>query len=326
MPGSAIGGLGMAVPERVLENAELEAMLDTSDEWIRTRTGITQRRIAAPDESTATFAAAAGADALKGAGLTPDDLDLILVATATPDLPVPGSAPLVQDELGASRAGAFDLNAGCSGFVYALSMAAGFVEAGRAEHVLVCGADTLSRITDYTDRTTAVLFGDGAGAVVVSAVDGRTRLGPFVLGSDGSKVELLHVAAGGSARPASAATVEAREHMVRMRGQDVYKVACDTMTSVARELAGDSLASIDLVVAHQANARIVSTVGQRLGLRADQVVMNVDRYGNTSAASIPIALCEAAASGRLRSGMQVLLVAFGAGLSWAGARLTWGMP
>jgi 3-oxoacyl-[acyl-carrier-protein] synthase III len=323
--GSAITGIGMAVPDRVLDNAELETMFDTTDEWIRTRTGISERRIAAAGESTATFASAAGAQALKEAGLTPDDLDLVLVATATPDLPVPGSAPLVQAELGANRAGAFDLNAGCSGFVYGLSMASSFVEAGRAQHVLVCGAETLSRITDYTDRTTAVLFGDGAGAVMVSATEDGSRLGPFVLGSDGSRCDLLLVPAGGSALPASEQTLAAHEHSIRMKGQDVYKFACDRMTDVALQLLGDEpLDSIDLVVAHQANARIVRTVAQRLGLRDEQVVMNVERYGNTSAASIPIALFEAAEAGRLRAGMRVLLVAFGAGLSWAGAALTWG--
>lgn len=315
----------MAVPDRVLTNQEFEAMFDTTDEWIRTRTGVEQRRIAAPSEATATFATAAGAHALKEAGLTPDDLDLILVATCTPDMPVPGSAPLVQASLGAGRAGAFDINAGCTGFISALAMGTSAVESGLARHVLVCGADTLSRITNYTDRRTAVLFGDGAGAVVVGSSNGDARIGPFVMGCEGERWDLLHVPAGGSQHPATTETVAEHEHTIRMKGQDVYKHACDRMTQAARDVLGDlPIDSVDLVVAHQANGRIIRTVQERLGLRDDQVVDNVARYGNTSAASIPIALSEAVASGRLRDGMRVVLVAFGAGFSWAGALVQWG--
>ena len=322
---SAVTGLGMAVPDAVLTNAQLERSLDTTDEWIRTRTGITERRIAAPDEATSTFAAAAGAQALKDAQLTPDDLDLILVSTCTPDYPVPGCAPLVQTTLGAGRAGAFDLNAGCTGFVYGLSVASAMVDAGTARNVLVCGADTLSRVTNYEDRTTAVLFGDGAGAVVVGASDGATRVGPFVFGCDGSKADWLWIQAGGSAIPTTADTLQQHQHQLEMHGQDVYKHACDKMTEAAREVLGDRpLDSVDLVVAHQANARIVRTVAQRLGLAKEQVVDNIARYGNNSAASIPIALAESVASGRLRDGMTVLLVAFGAGFSWAAAMVEWG--
>jgi 3-oxoacyl-[acyl-carrier-protein] synthase-3 len=326
--GAAIVGLGMAVPDGVLSNAELETALDTTDEWIRTRTGIAERRIAKPGEATSTFATAAGAEALKSAGLLPDDLDIILVSTCTPDYQVPGCAPLVQSALGAGRAGAFDLNAGCTGFVYGISVASALVTAGTARNVLVCGADTLSRITDYTDRTTAVLFGDGAGAVVVGqaqAGSGDSRVGPFVFGCDGARFDWLWVPAGGSAEPADEETVAGRRHMIEMHGQDVYKHACDRMTEAAREVLGDRpLSSIDLVVAHQANARIVRTVAQRLGLRADQVVDNIARYGNNSAASIPIALAEASAGGRLEDGMSVLVVAFGAGFSWAAGLIEWG--
>ncbi len=325
MSGAAVLGLGMSVPDGVLKNAELETALDTTDEWIRTRTGIEERRIAAPEEATSTFATAAGADAIKAAGLTPDDLDLILVSTCTPDYQVPGCAPLVQSALGAGRAGAFDLNAGCTGFVYGLSVASAMVSSGTARNVLVCGAETLSRIVDYTDRTTAVIFGDGAGAVVVGEATGASRIGPFVFGCDGSRFDWLWVPAGGSARPANEATVAGRQHMVEMHGQDVYKHACDRMTEAAREVLGDRpLDSIDLVVAHQANARIVRTVAQRLGLRADQIVDNIAKYGNNSAASIPIALAETAASGRLQDGMSVLVVAFGAGFSWAAGLVEWG--
>ncbi len=323
---SAVTGLGMAVPDAVLTNAQLEGSLDTTDEWIRTRTGIAERRIAAPDEATSTFAAAAGAQALKDAGLLPDDLDLILVSTCTPDYPVPGCAPLVQSTLGAGRAGAFDLNAGCTGFVYGLSVASAMVDAGTARNVLVCGADTLSRFTNYEDRTTAVLFGDGAGAVVVGESVGRPRVGPFVFGCDGSKADWLWIPAGGSANPATDTTVAGNQHLIDMHGQDVYKHACDRMTEAAREVLGDRpLDSVDLVVAHQANARIVRTVAQRLGLQSEQVVDNIARYGNNSAASIPIALAESVASGRLRDGMTVLLVAFGAGFSWAAAMVEWGV-
>jgi 3-oxoacyl-[acyl-carrier-protein] synthase-3 len=325
MTGAAILGHGMAVPDTVLTNAALEKQLDTTDEWIRSRTGIRERRIAGPGEATATFASAAGADAIKSAGLTPDDLDLILVATCTPDYPVPGAAPLVQSNLGAGRAGAFDLNAGCTGFVSGLAVATSWVEAGLGRYVLVCGADTLSRFTNYEDRTTAVLFGDGAGAVIVGAAEHGSRIGPFVLGCDGSKVEWLWVPAGGSARPADAQTVGDHGHALHMNGQDVYKHACDRMTEAAREVLGEHpLDTIDLVVAHQANGRIVRTVAQRLGLRDDQVVDNIAAYGNNSAASIPIALTEACSSGRLRDGMRVLVVAFGAGFSWGAGLLTWG--
>jgi 3-oxoacyl-[acyl-carrier-protein] synthase III len=315
----------MSVPDIVLTNAELEERLDTTDEWIRTRTGIAERRIAAPGEATATFAAAAGAEAAKRAGLTPDDLDLILVATCTPDHPIPGSAPLVQSALGAGRAGAFDLNAGCTGFVYGVAVGSSLVDAGVAKNVLVCGADTLSRVTNYEDRTTAVLFGDGAGAVVIGSGTNAPRIGPFVFGCDGSKLDWLWMPAGGSARPADDETVGSSLHTIQMHGQDVYKHACDRMTEAAREVLGDRpLEEVDLVVAHQANGRIVRTVAQRLGLRKDQVIDNIERYGNNSAASIPIALAEAEASGRLQDGMTVLLVAFGAGFSWAAGLVEWG--
>jgi 3-oxoacyl-[acyl-carrier-protein] synthase-3 len=315
----------MAVPDRVLTNAELEQMVDTTDEWIRSRSGIEERHIAAPGEATSTFATAAGADALKAAGLTPDDLDLIIVGTCTPDMPVPGSAPLVQANLGAAHAGAFDINAGCTGFITSLSMGASAVQSGLAKHVLVCGADTLSSITNYDDRGTCVLFGDGAGAVVLGPSDRESRIGPFVIGCEGERWDLLYVPAGGSVRPANESTIAGSEHSIRMKGQDVYKHACDRMVHAAREVtAGISLDDIDLVVAHQANARIIRTVQERLGLRDDQVVKNIERYGNTSAASIPIALAEAVASGRLRDGALVLLVAFGAGFSWAGGLVRWG--
>jgi len=325
MPGAVVLGSGMSVPDGVLTNGDFERMFDTTDEWIRTRTGIEERRIAAASEATATFATAAGADALKDAGLTPDDLDLIIVATCTPDMPVPGSAPLVQAALGAGRAGAFDLNAGCTGFICALAMGTSAVESGLARHVLVAGADTLSRVTNYTDRGTCVLFGDGAGAVVLGPSANGTHVGPFVMGCEGERWDLLHIPAGGSQHPADAQTVADHGHTIRMKGQDVYKHACDRMTQAAREVCGEiPVDEIDLVVAHQANARIIRTVQERLGLRDDQVVQNIERYGNTSAASIPIALHETISAGRLRDGMRVVLVAFGAGFSWAAGLVRWG--
>lgn len=325
MPGAAILGSGMAVPDRILTNDELVQMVDTTDEWIRSRSGIVERRIAAPHEATSTFATAAGAQALKDAELTPDDLDLIIVATCTPDMPVPGSSPLVQAALGAGRAGAFDINAGCTGFITSLAMGASAIESGLAQHVLVCGADTLSRVTNYEDRGTCVLFGDGAGAVVLGPSPNGKRVGPFVIGCEGERWDLLYIPAGGSARPADAESVAEHGHSIRMKGQDVYKHACDRMVHAAREVIKDvPLDEIDLVVAHQANARIIRTVQERLGLRDDQVVQNIERYGNTSAASIPIALAEIVASGRLQDGMRVVLVAFGAGFDWAGAMVTWG--
>ncbi len=326
MAGPAILGVGRSVPDAVLTNADLEARLDTTDEWIRTRTGIAERRIAASGEATSTFATAAGAEAVKDAGMLADDLDMVLVSTCTPDQPVPGSAPLVQTALGASRAGALDLNAGCTGFVYGLAVASSFVAAGTASSVLVCGADTLSSITDYSDRTTAVLFGDGAGAVVVGGSSGGdSRIGPFVFGTDGTHADWLWVPAGGSARPTTQQTIDDKEHTVRMNGQDVYKHACDRMTEAARDVLADRpLDDVDLVVAHQANGRIVRTVAQRLGLRDDQVVHNIERYGNNSAASIPIALADLVAEGRLVAGMCVLLVAFGAGFTWGAGLVEWG--
>lgn len=315
----------MAVPEGTVTNADLEARLDTTDAWIRRRTGITERRVAAPGEVTSTFAVAAGADALKGADLTPDDLDLVLVATCTPDNPVPGTAPRVQAELGATRAGVADLNAGCSGFVYGLGMAASLVASGAMRHVLLCAAETLTRITDQDDRRTAVLFGDAGGAVVVGPADGSDRLGPFAYGADGTKAEWLWVPAGGAAEPATAGTVGGRRHAIRMHGQDVYKHATDRMTEVVGQLLGDAGPdAVDLVVAHQANERITRTVAERVGLRPEQVVSNIARYGNTSAASIPVALAEAEAEGRLTDGARVLVVAFGAGFTWAGGLVTWG--
>lgn len=313
------------MPDKIVSNSELPASLETSDEWIRARTGVETRRIAGADQATSDFCIEAGRAAISSAGLQSSDIDLILVATCTPDYSIPGSAPSVQAALGIS-AGAFDINAGCAGFVTGLSVATSMVASGTARNVLLCGADTLSRVTNWNDRTTAVLFGDGGGAVVVSRCD-EDRVGPFVHGCDGDRVRTLLVPAGGSRKPVDEESLANGENCIFMKGQDVYKHAVDRMAEAAVTLLdGADPDEIDLLVAHQANARIVSAVAERLGLREGQAVSNIAGYGNTSAGSIPIALSECIADGRLKPDMRVMLVAFGAGFSWAGAYLKWGLP
>jgi 3-oxoacyl-[acyl-carrier-protein] synthase-3 len=307
---AVIVGTGMAVPDLRVTNADLEARVDTSDAWIVERTGIRERRVAGPDEGTVSLATGAGAAAIKDAGITPDEVDLLVVATCTPDQPLPATSAMVQDGLGL-RCGAIDLDAACAGFVYALVTASSMVEAGRIRTALVVGAETLSRIVDPDDRGTAVLFGDGAGAVVVTAgqVGG---LRSFDLGCDGSLAGILEVRPG--------------EPYIRMEGSEVFRRAVRVVVSsaeVALERADLAASEIDVFVPHQANARIVSAACDRLGIPADRTVLNLERYGNTSAASIPIALAEAAEVGRLRDGDVVLLSGFGAGMTWASAILEW---
>lgn len=298
--------------------------MDTSDEWIQQRTGIKSRRICAADQATSDLAAEAGRRALKEAGLSATDLDMIIVATFTPDHLLPGAAPLVQAMLGADSAGTFDVNAGCAGFVTALSVADAMVRAGTARTVLVCGAEVVSRFVDPTDRTTAILFGDGAGAVIVGA-DEESRIGPFVFGTDGDRLDCLMVPAGGSRLPATDETLAAGLHTVTMKGQDVYRHAVDRMEQAVREVLGDEGAdSIDLLVAHQANARIISALAERIGLDPSKAVCNIAEYGNTSAASVPIALADCVNDGRLVDGMRVLVVAFGAGFAWCAGLVNWG--
>ena len=291
-------GWGKYVPERVLTNAELSEMVDTSDEWIRTRTGIAERHIADEGESTSSMATRAAWRALKAAGLGPSQVDLIIVATATPDHVFPATACLVQDALGASNAAAFDLSAGCTGFVYALGVAADMVEArdgaGKTVTALVIGAETLSRIMDWTDRSTCVLFGDGAGAVVLQANGSPGGVLSTFLGADGSGGDLLYVPAGGSEEPASHRTVSQRLHYVRMRGREVFRFAVRAMPDAAQrvlEQAGLTPDDVDLLVPHQANQRILEAAGRALNLPPEKMYSNLERYGNTSAASIPIALC-----------------------------------
>ena len=325
--GIAVGitGVGSYVPERVLTNGHLEAMVETSDEWIVTRTGIRERHIAEPDQAASDLALPAAREALEQAGVDPEELDLIIVATATPDMLFPATAALVADALGARKAAAYDLLAGCTGFVYALSQAYGQVATGLSSRALVIGAEVLSKITNWQDRSTCILFGDGAGAAVIRAVDAGGIAG-IELGADGSGGPDLCVPAGGSRRPMSTDAIEEEAQFIRMNGAEVFRFATRVMVTSAEELlaiCGASVGDVDLYVPHQANKRIVDHAVKNLGLDPDRVLMNIDRYGNTSSASIPICLAEAQAAGRLEEGTRVLMSAVGAGLTWGSVYLTW---
>ncbi|GGN90645.1 beta-ketoacyl-ACP synthase III [Saccharibacillus kuerlensis] len=319
-------GTGKYVPERILDNAELEKMVDTNDEWIVSRTGIRERHIAAPEQATSDLAYEAAVHALESAGMTADQLDLIIVATVTPDTSFPSTACILQDKLGAKKAAAFDLGAACSGFVYSLAAATGFIQNGMYNNALVIGADTLSRITDYTDRNTCVLFGDGAGAVILGEVPEGRGFQSFDLGAEGAGGGLLQQAAGGSRLPASQETIDQRQHFIQMNGRDVFKFAVRVMGTATEEVlrkAEMTKEDIDLFIPHQANIRIIQSAMQRLDLSEDRVMINVDKYANTSAASIPLALVEAVEEGRVKEGDRVIMVGFGGGLTWGGAALIW---
>ncbi len=323
---AGIVGVGGCVPERVVTNRELESLVDTSDEWIRERTGIIERRIVRPEQSTSDLAVCAAQRALADAGVEPDAVDLIIVATATPDMLFPATASLVQERLGCKTAGAFDLSAGCTGFLYGLITGAQFIIAGTYRTVLVIGADVLSKITDWEDRSTCVLFGDGAGAVVLQPVPAGYGLLASCLGSDGSGADLLKMPAGGSRLPASALTVEKGLHYLHMNGREVFRFAVRILGEAASGVirtAGLRQADIDLFIPHQANIRIIEAAAKRLELPMERVLVNVDRYGNTSSASIPLGLDEVVRSGRLAHGDRVVMVAFGAGLTWAAAAIRW---
>lgn len=322
---SRITGTGSYVPVKVLTNADLERMVATSDEWIRERTGIRERHIAGAGEACSDLAVQAGKRALAAAGLPATELDMVLVATCTGDYPLPSTACLVQHQLGATKAAACDIAAACCGFVYALSVADAYVKAGM-RHVLVIGSEVMSAITDWTDRNTCILFGDGAGAAVVSASDGERGILSTHLRSDGNLNELIAVPGGGSRMPPSQKTVAERMQCIKMKGHETFKVAVRNLEEIAREtLAANHLRveDLDLYVPHQANFRILTAVMERLGLPEEKVMFNLDRYGNTSAASIPIALDEAVRAGRIRDGSLVMLGAFGAGLTWASAMIRW---
>lgn len=325
---AGIVGIGSSIPDQVLTNEYFEKIVETSDEWIVTRTGIKERRKAADGEVASDFAERAGRAALECAGMSAADLDLIICATVTGDMPLPATASIVQEKLGAKKAAAFDLAAGCSGFVYGLATASGFIESGMYENVLVIGVDLLSTLTDYEDRATCVLFGDGAGAAVVSRVGEGEGILASVLGSDGSGGKYLKVEAGGSLHPTTAQTVENRMHFIRMEGKEVFKFAVKVMGEACIEVldkCGLKTDDIDLLIPHQANIRIIDAAIRRLDIPIEKVFVNVHKYGNTSAASIPIAIDEAAREGKMKKGDTIVLVGFGAGLTWAACAMKWGV-
>lgn len=322
----SIAGVGAYVPAKALTNFELEKLVATTDEWITSRTGIKERRIAAKDEFTSDLGAKAAQRALKNAGVTADQVDLIIVATITPDMVFPSTAALVQQKIGAMRAAAFDLEAACSGFIYGLEIGQQFIMSRTYDTVLVIGAEKLSSIVDWQDRNTCVLFGDGAGAVVLQNRANSHGLLTAVMGADGSKAELLHMPGGGSRCPATAQSVASRLHYLRMEGKETFKHAVQAMVNAATEAlrrCDVDITKIKCIIPHQANRRIIDAVGERLGARPDQLFVNLDRYGNTSAASVAIALDEAVSSGRIHRGDLILLVVFGAGLTWGAAVIEW---
>jgi len=323
---AAIVGTGSYLPEKVLTNADFEKMVDTSDEWIYTRTGIRQRRIAADGEITSDLGARAAERALESAGMKPDEVTLIICATLSPDYLFPSTAAAIQHKIGAPRAGGFDLEAACAGFVYALIMGARLVEADPKQVVLVVGAEVLSRLTDFTDRASCILFGDGAGAAVLKAArDGRGVL-TSEFGADGSGAEFMMIPAGGTANPATEETVRNRMHYMRVRGRETFKFAVTKMAELVAsnvQEAGLTLDDVKLIVPHQVNLRILQAAAERLGIGMEKMYCNIDRYGNTSAASAPIALDEAVRAGAIASGDVIVMPAFGGGLSWSSAVVRW---
>ena len=321
-------GTGSYLPEKVLTNADLEKMVDTNDEWIVSRTGIRERRIAALDEASSDLSVKAAEKALKKAGIRAEELDMIIVTTVTPDMNFPATACLVQDRLGAKKAATFDLSAACTGFIYGISTGAQFIATGVYKYVLVIGVECLSRIVDWTDRNTCVLFGDGAGAAVLGPVEEGYGFLSFELGGDGSGGNLLNLPAGGSRLPASEKTIRERLHYVHMSGREVFKFAVRVMGNATEEAlakAGLSKEDIDFLVPHQANIRIIDSAVKRLGLTEDKVVVNLDRYGNMSSASIPVALDEAVERGLIKKGDTMVLCGFGGGLTWGATVLKWAL-
>ncbi|MDD2679280.1 MAG: ketoacyl-ACP synthase III [Candidatus Omnitrophica bacterium] len=320
-----IVGVGEYLPQRVLTNADLEKIVDTSDEWITTRTGIKERRLASANEATSDLAIKAAREALVNAHLNPEELDLIIIASITPDMQFPSVASIVQNALSAKNAIAFDISAACAGFVYALSIAQQFIGLGTCKNALVVGAEKLSSVTDWQDRNTCVLFGDGAGACVLKEVKSGGIISTY-LGCDGSKTGLLNLPAGGSRLPASHETVDARQHFLKMQGNELFKIAVKTMTDAAEKVlkeAGLDFADVDLIIPHQANSRIIMAVGKRLGLAEDKIFLNIEKYGNMSSASTATALVEAVKEGRIKKGDIVLLDSFGAGLVWGACVIKW---
>ncbi len=322
----SVTGIGAYVPQRIVTNADLAKIVDTTDEWITSRTGIKQRHIAADDEFTSDLGAEAARRAMAMAGVKPEEIDLIIVATITPDMPFPATACLVQQKIGAHRAAAFDLEAACSGFIYGIEVGQQFINSHTYNTVLIIGAEKLSSIVDWKDRNTCVLFGDGAGAAILQNRPDSHGLLATCMGSDGTKANLLSMPGGGSRCPATEKSVSDRAHFLRMDGKDVFKNAVNAMCAAAREVLQRcelDISQIKLVIPHQANLRIIDAVADRLGGKPEQMFVNLDKYGNTSAASVAIALDEAVSSGRIQRGDLVLLVAFGAGLTWAAAVIEW---
>ena len=319
-------GTGSYVPARVVPNSWFETQVDTSDEWIVQRTGIKERRCVAPGEATSDMAVQAGRRALEAAGIAAEDLDLIICGTLTPDHLLPGTSALLQHRLGAKRAGAFDCNAACTGFLTAFNTAEAFIAAGRARRVLAIGAETLSQFVDYKDRGSCILFGDGAGAAVLTPWEDckQGEVLRTVLGADGEGYEHIHMLAGGSRLPPTVETVRAGQHYIRVNGREVFRFAVQRMGDLIEDLAsGHEYDEIGLVVPHQVNRRIIDAALERMGWTDEKVTVNIQHYGNTSAASVPVALDEAVRAGRAPKGKLVILVAFGAGLTWGGALLRW---
>jgi len=324
-----IVGWGKYVPSKVLTNDDLSRMVNTSDEWIVTRTGIRERHVAGSKDTTASMGLAAAKEALEKAGIRPHEVDLIIVATATPEYAFPATACLVQDALGAVNAGSFDLSAGCTGFMYAMAMGAQAIQSGANDVVLIIGSETLSRILDWNDRATCVLFGDGAGALVMRAGTSPGGVLSTMVRSDGSGGDLLIVPGGGSKHPASHQTLEQGLHFVKMNGREVFRFAARIMDKSAREVvakAGVSMDEVELIIPHQANLRIIQAAARSLKLPEERFFINLQHYGNTSSASIPIAICEAVEQGKLKPGDHCVMVGFGAGLTWGAATVQWGAP
>ena len=325
-PTAVISGTGMSVPDRVMTNHDLEKMVNTSDEWITTRTGISERRIAGAGDSLSQYCVAASRRAFEAAGVTPSEIDLVVLATVTPDMPIPATACTLQYELGCRNAPAFDLAAGCSGFLYAQSVAKQFLLTARLRNILVVGAELLSKFVDWQDRTTCVIFADGAGAVVMSQGQSPRGVLATALHTDGSMADYICMPGGGVLHPPGQAMIDQRLHYIRMRGNETFKMAVRCIEEVCREVldaARLSASDVDWFVPHQANRRILDAVVQRLGIPDERCYINVNRYGNTSSASIPIALDEAVRSGEIKSGDIVLMAAFGAGLTWGASVVRW---
>lgn len=323
---AGIIGIGSYVPEKKITNLDMEKIVETSDEWITTRTGIKERRVVSEGEHTSDLALEASKRALRDANMKPEDVDLIIVATMSPDLPTPATACILQDKLGCHNVPAFDISAACSGFIYGLSVAMGYINSGLYENVLLVGAEAMSRIVDWTDRSTCILFGDGAGAAVIGRVPEDRGILGFDMGSDGSGAKYLLIPSGGVSNPSTEKTIASRENYIRMDGSEVFKFAVRRMDQVSKSVMEKldlEIEDIDLLVPHQANIRIIDSAVKKLKIDREKVIINLDRYGNMSAASIPVALDEAVKSGRVSDGDKILIVGFGGGLTWGASVISW---